>query len=77
MRKRNEQALLGVEGGRGEDRRTLPPVPRVLSFFSLLRFCKFQTACFPRPFQIWPNRRYFKSSVHTGMSKEEAIFLKL
>ena len=59
------------------DRRTLPPVPRVLSFFSLLRFCTFQTACFPRPLQIWPNRGYFKSSVHSWMSKEEAVFSKL
>ena len=54
--KKRTLALLGVEGGErgggGEDRRTLPPVLRVLSFFSLLRFCKFQTACFPRPLEI-------------------------
>ena len=55
-RKINEQALLGV----GEDRRTFPPVLQVLSFFSLLRFCKFQTACIPRPLEIWPSSKQRK-----------------
>ena len=47
--KETNKLFLGVEGGRGEDRRILPPVPWVLSFFCLLRFCKFQTTCFPSP----------------------------
>ena len=39
--KETKKLFLGVEGGRGKERRTLPPVPRVLSFFSSLKFCKF------------------------------------
>ena len=78
--KRKEQALSRCgrwEGVRKENTSSSSSSSVILRFVTVLQNFKLLVFLDHLKYGHLPNRGYFKSSVHTGRSKEEAVFSKL